>query len=128
MIDVGHQVLEFGVIGEALEPVGESCGDVELAMVRLGQFKGGPATEGRRFRADIDNHIPDGTAGASDELGLGVGRCLPVHAAEHAAVEGPGGVRLGPSRVEAMFGELGLAPGADEPPAGVVAGFETEDP
>lgn len=128
MIRIRHQIVEFALVGEALESVGEPAGDIELKRSIFGEFEGGPPAMGGGSGTDIDNNIPDSATGASDEFDLGMRIGLPVETAQDAVVKGSGGVGLGPMGIEAVIGEFRSAPGSGEPTPVIVPGFKTDEP
>jgi hypothetical protein len=73
VVGIRHQIIQFALIGEALESVGESGWDIELEWSVFGEFEGSPPSMGGGVGTDIDDDIPHGSAGATDEFDFGMG-------------------------------------------------------
>lgn len=96
-------VLHFGVLFERDKAVQEAGRNPELGPVFGGEFGGDPFAIGRRARAGVDGHVPDGTARDADELALLVRRKLAVQAANDAFLAGQALVVLNERQVDTGF-------------------------
>ena len=92
--------------------MGEAAGDEELAAVLGGKRNSDMPAEGRRAFADINGDIPYRAADHANKLRLGMGRGLPVEAADYAL----GGKALvvldegvGYAGIAVAFGVVGFA-------------------
>ena len=64
--------------------MGETLRDVDLAMIKVRQFKGLPAAVSGRISSEIDDNIPDCALEAAHEFDFAVWVTLIVHASDGA--------------------------------------------
>jgi hypothetical protein len=74
---------------------------------------------GATLWAEIHDDVKDGSAGDSDDLGLGTWRELEVHPTYRATLDTERDVGLGNDDVQSMRGEFSLAERASEKPPAV---------
>src|SRR5215831_19826021 len=74
--------IDFDIIAERLEAVGKSSRNVEYVTVPARQFEFLPVAVSWRFRPDIDDDVPNGSADATDSLGFTMRFALVVHASQ----------------------------------------------
>src|SRR5712671_2886989 len=75
-----------------------------------------PAVPSGRMRPQVDDDVPDGTAGAPYDFRLGVRPGLIVQSAQRAAFAAPGNVALGDGAGEALRAEFLLAKATGKEP------------
>ena len=94
--------------------------NVEHQSIACGQLYADRFFEGRGVLSEIDDHIVNGPAGATNNLGLAVRRHLIVHSSKRPLFLVEGNVALGQARLKPAFDKLLLGPGAREKSAFVL--------
>src|SRR5262245_42371823 len=103
-------------------------GNVELALIVTGEFKGLPAPKGWRRPTDVHDHVPNLASRAAHELDFRFGLRLPMETANGSAAEGARHVRLGPSRIEALRGKFPFTVCPRKEAAFIRVGLELDKP
>jgi hypothetical protein len=106
--------------------VRESLGDIEHPAVGGGQVGREVRREGGRVLAQVDDDVVDRPSGAANQLGLLIGRGLPVHAAQCAPAQIQRDVALCEVGVQSMGLELAAAERAGKEAALVADRFQTD--
>jgi len=126
-IELRDLVEHLGVVLERLEAVREPGRHVQHPAVFRGEDDRKVPREGPRLRAQIEDHVVDRAARAADDLRLGEGRLLIVHAAQCALSLVEGRTALRDARLEAARLELAPAPRPREAPARVLDRLGLDD-
>src|SRR5215211_717387 len=124
---LGHLVEDLGIRGERLVAVREAFRYEQRAPVVGGELDSQPLLVGLRVATQVDDDVVDRAARAANELRLGVGGTLEVHAAQRPLPRVERDVRLHDLIGEAVVGELVRAPRAREEPTRVLAPFEVDE-
>ena len=83
-IELVDEVERLGIVGQREKAVGEALGHVHHPAV-LGRQLGTEAlAEGRRALPQVEDRVVERPADAADDLGLGLGGKLVVHAAQRS--------------------------------------------
>src|SRR5215813_10510972 len=82
VVDLGHLIENFGVVLQGQKTVRASFWHINHAPVFACKERGDPLPVCRRFKAQIENHVVDGTFGATHELRFLKRSRLIVHAAQ----------------------------------------------
>src|SRR5437867_1369755 len=114
MVELRHLIENLAAVLERLVPVGQPLRNIDHAEIVARELEGQPVAEGGRSGPDVQGHVVDRPAGASDQLRLRVGRDLVVHSAKRSLLEVESDVALRDGRIEAAGLELAPGPGARE--------------
>ena len=106
MIEFGHEIGDFGVVGEGKESMGKACGDVEKAPVIGGEFGAKMFIPGWGKWADVEDDVVDSAGVAADDFTFAVGSVLEVEPAQGMFVVVEGDACLLDVEEDAFFGEL----------------------
>ena len=127
-VGFGNEVIDFDIITEGLEAVGEPLRDVELMPVHARKLKFLAVPISRGSGPDVDDDVPNGSFSATHQFRFAVRIALIVHASQSPPASR---VRYAVLRIVGLKPagrELFNAEGASEEAAGVARPFQLNEP
>src|SRR6516164_10468047 len=127
-VGFGNEVIDFDIITERLEAVGEPLRDVELMPVHARKLKFLAVPISRGSGPDVDDDVPNGSFSATHQFRFAVRIALIVHASQSPPASR---VRYAVLRIVGLKPagrELFNAEGASEEAAGVARPFQPNEP
>src|ERR1043166_1173592 len=109
-VELRDFVADLGLVFQRLEAVREAFRHVQHPVIGRRQLRPRPVPVGRGGWSEIDDHVVDRASGAANQLDLGIGRHLVVHAAERPGAGAVREVPLNKARPQPADGKLLLTP------------------